>query len=368
MTKRLLLLNGLAALMVVLNHASFYGFRAMFYWVDLYRPVTSPNFDQIGSFAYYFLFISHQLAELAIPAFLFVSGFFITFTARGEKSVLGWNTVFSRVKKFIVPFLFWTVTLILLERIFPIDLKLIGKTSSLQEAITLYYYIPLAIQYYLLSPWIVPLAKKYWLPLLVGAAILQLGILSLRIFFMVGLHLPGIKTMISLTPLWFFPSNIFYFVVGVVAGLHIKEFSQLISRYKWVLLIAAVTFLALTVVEYQVIAWKARRDWLGMNFAGMARVLFAITFVLSFLAFDRIKLPFSDLLTQLGGKSLGIYLVNTPAIYFAALVVIYTAPWMLGSQLIWQTALIVFGLGLPLLLMFLVSKSPARRAYRFLFG
>ncbi len=39
MVNRLLLLNGLAAIMVAFHHAAAYGFNAMFRWTDRYLPV-----------------------------------------------------------------------------------------------------------------------------------------------------------------------------------------------------------------------------------------------------------------------------------------------------------------------------------------
>ena len=48
-----MLLNGLAILAVVFNHASGWGYTAMVYWADRYRPVTVPNFDQVWSPSFY---------------------------------------------------------------------------------------------------------------------------------------------------------------------------------------------------------------------------------------------------------------------------------------------------------------------------
>jgi len=53
---------------------------------------------------------------------------------------------------------------------------------------------------------------------------------------------------------------------------------------------------------------------------------------------------------------------------FVSRTIYHVAPWILGVQLLFQPIIIVAGLGVPLLLMLTVNKSPARRYYRYLFG
>jgi hypothetical protein len=321
--------------------------------------VAVPNFDQVRSIPFYGLFLAHQIAELAIPAFLFVSGFFIAFAGRSGKpgAVLGLSL--SRSKKLIAPFIIWTLVFTLIEKPAPL---------TLEYLLTRYYYIPLIIQFYLLSPVLIPLAKKYPVLLLLGAALIQFGRQGLRHLYLLGFAPPGLRLMMDLTPVWFFPGHIFYFSIGVVAGIYIKDFSQLITRYKWLLLASSALLLVLTLVEYELLVWKVGKEWLGFNFSGFSRNLFAVTFVLSFLAFDNLTLPFQDRLSLLGTKSLGIYLVNMPAIHLGAWLLYWLIPWMLGSQLLLQPLFYLLGLGIPLLLMMIFSKPPAQGAYRFLFG
>jgi hypothetical protein len=46
----------------------------------------------------------------------------------------------------------------------------------------------------------------------------------------------------------------------------------------------------------------------------------------------------------------------------------HLAPFVLGYQFIFQPLLLLFGLGVPLMLMLLVERSPLRGYYRYLFG
>lgn len=359
MTRKLLFLNGLAAIMVVLNHSASYGLNALFFWTDRYLEVSVPNYDQYGSLAYYILFVVHELAEFAIPAFLFVSGFFIAFAARTSVEGIKWEFIISRMKKLIIPFLMWSVVMIIILQRFP---------PSIRQILTLYYYVPLIIQYYLLSPFLVPLAKKRWKLLLVVTAVIQLSLESLRLLRLLGVEFPGMDLIIRLTPVWFFPGRIFYFSIGLVAGVHLNMFGDWLKRNKWLLLASSVFLLALSIAEYEYLVRLLREKWLVPRYSGLFRALYAIAFTLTILAFDKIPIPYREKISNLGGKSLGIYFANYPALYIVASLMYYLTPMILGYPLVYQAILIFAGLGGSLLLMWIVKKSPVRRAFPYIFG
>jgi peptidoglycan/LPS O-acetylase OafA/YrhL len=359
MTKRLLLLNGLAALMVVINHAASYGLNAMFFWTDRYRDVTVPNFDQYGSIFYYVLFIAHEIAEFAIPAFLFVSGYFVAFAARTSKTGISWEFVTTRIKKLLIPFVIWVTILIILLQRFP---------PTLQEVLTVYYYIPLIIQYYLLSPILVPLAKNHWKLLLIVTAIIQLGLGFLRLPALLGFDWPGLGLLIRLTPIWFFPGRIFYFSIGLVAGMHIQTFGQWINRAKWGLLLTAIIVFIITIIEYEYLVHLLDRYWLIPVYAGALKPIYAVSMVLSILAFSEVRYPFANKITDIGAKSLGIYFINTPVLYVVGSLLYYFAPAVLGMPVLYQVILLTFGYAVPLIMMSITMRTPARRVYHYIFG
>jgi fucose 4-O-acetylase-like acetyltransferase len=313
--------------------------------------------------AYYFLFIAHQIAEMAIPAFLFVSGFFIAFAARASRSGLTWEMVWSRSKKLIPPFLIWTAIFTTINYFTPLEI-----TINILYLLGRYYYIPLIIQLYFLSPFLVRLVKKNWLLALLLTAGIQFGTQALRHTVLLGLDFPGRNLLIDLTPVWFFPGHIFYFTIGVVAGTYLQPFSQWIVRLRWILLAGAVTFLALTIVEYELLAWFSGKNWLGYAFSGISRNLYAVFAVLAFLAFDRIRWPYQEKLSELGTKSLGIYLLNMPAMHLVVLFLYWMVPSILGIQLLLQPILFTAGLFIPLFVMSLFNRPRTRFAYHYLFG
>jgi surface polysaccharide O-acyltransferase-like enzyme len=363
MARRLLLLNGLAALCLPIFHAVVYGFQAMFLWTDRYRPVEVTNYDQLGSFTYYIMLSVRQLAGFSIPAFIFVSGFFIAFLASGQQSRLTREAIISRIKVLLIPFLIWTAFhfIFILNRRVP---------RSVTEVLRPYYYIPLVIQFYLLSPLLVSLAKKHWKLLLLTAALLHLALQAIQFFSIVGITIPGQQFILRVTPTWFFPGRIFWFIFGLVFSLQLSELKPWLQRFKRPLLGAMILSGVLSVVEYDLVNRAVSPGvWLGPEFTGFAREFFSLFVLLTFAAFDKTRLPYNNRLNELGVKSLGIYLVNAPAIYVASSLMYHLTPWILGQPILYQGLLFLVGLGVPLLLMAVTFKWPVTRlGYRYLFG
>jgi peptidoglycan/LPS O-acetylase OafA/YrhL len=90
--------------------------------------------------------------------------------------------------------------------------------------------------------------------------------------------------------------------------------------------------------------------------------------ILAFLAYTEVQLPFANVLLDLGGRSYGIYLVHGIVMEYVSRGLYHLAPWVLARQSLLQPALIVLGLGIPLALMALVSRSRWRGMYGFVFG
>ena len=172
MTRRLLLLNGLAILAVAIHHASGFGFQAMFNWTDVYMDVAVPNYDQVGGWQFWGIVLTQQVDNFALPAFMFVSGFFGAFMAGSGKTPMKWGVVWGRIRTLLIPFAIWTsVFFVLFKR---------GLPDSFNELFDRYYYIVLLCQYYLLSPWLIPIVRKHPILMLVAAAVLEFGRQGIR--------------------------------------------------------------------------------------------------------------------------------------------------------------------------------------------
>jgi fucose 4-O-acetylase-like acetyltransferase len=177
MVRRLYPLTGLAIIAVVLNHSAGWGFTDMFWWVNRYTSLTSPNFDKIGSLSYYFLVLLKQITTFSVPAFLFVSGFFVTYASK--KSDNNSKFITKRLQNLLITYVFWSCLIF----IFDYSQATVHTPLSYLWALVTgnatppYYYIPVICELYILSPWIVSLARIKWKLLLISSMLLQLGAL-----------------------------------------------------------------------------------------------------------------------------------------------------------------------------------------------
>jgi peptidoglycan/LPS O-acetylase OafA/YrhL len=366
MTKQLPLLRGIAILAVVCNHAAGRGYTAMFWWVHRYRDVAAPNFDQVGSLPYYGLVVMQQLALFSVPAFLFISGFFIAYAARGSRPTLSWKVVRARVANLLWPYLVWSLVIFVGD-------ALEGKTYAwgrylggivLGRAVGAYFFIPLIIQFYLLSPILVPLAKHRSRILLISLALVQLLVIGLLYYHKFGGQLPSLPDNWPWAPVWW----AFYFPLGVVCGFYRTRLKQWLARAKWVLLIAVAAFGILSIFEAEWLYFATGDfDWSHASFK-LSSCLYAVAFILSFLAWDTRSVPFARFLNQLGGMSYGIYLLHPKSMEIVARVVYHVAPWLLSQQVLLQPIFIVVSVGVPVLLMGLLARSRFKVSYRYLFG
>jgi membrane-bound acyltransferase YfiQ involved in biofilm formation len=224
--------------------------------------------------------------------------------------------------------------------------------------------VPLLFQFYLLSPFIARWSKVRSSQLLLVSALIQLmvtGLLYLRLFRVV---LPDVRRLSDWVFIWW----AFYFPLGVVCGFHFQLVRQWLSRFKWELLTATVALGVLSIIESEVLYNLTQDYGWARGVSKFSTFLYAVAFILLFLAFDKISLPFARTIDWIGIRSYGIYLLHPKVVEFAARVIYYIAPWLLAHQVLYQPVLVASGLGIPLLFMAGVAKSPARKFYRYLFG
>lgn len=369
MVRRLLYLNGLAALGVVLNHTTAWAYTALFWWTDRYRAVSVPNFDQLGGGAYLSLRVIEQVIIFTIPAFLFVSGFFIAVAAGRGQQALSWNVIGARIKNLVIPYLLWSFVMLALDFALgdvhsPLVYLRILLTGGATPA---FYYVPLLCQLYILSPLLLRLARTHWKPLFIGLLLFQVAILAARYPQILGVQHPLLDQVIAWTPGWFFPSRIFWFVFGLVIGLNLNTVKSWIYRFRWVFVGAAVVLFFLGLWEWELLYQYSGQEWIAPA-ETITDNLFAGVFILGLLAFEKSNVPMTSQISFLGSKSFGIYLVHSLVLEVTARLVYHFAPGLLAFPELYVPLLFLLGLFVPLALMAFVSRSPARRFYTYQFG
>ncbi|MCD4737789.1 MAG: acyltransferase [Anaerolineae bacterium] len=371
MTKRLFLLMGVAILSVIVGHAAGWGQIAMFLWADRYQPVSVPNFDQIGTPSYYVLLVLRQLVVYAVPAFLFISGFFVAYAARGSHATFTWKMVGKRLKNLLIPYFIWSLIIFIgqaFEGVFSSPAGYI-KQILLGQAVGPYFYVPVLCQFYLLTPFLIPLAKRKPAILLIGSACLHIGAMSIHYLGLLNVDIPGITWLTALWP-WSLIWSTFYFPWGIVVGLHSSEFKLWIEEHKRWLFIALLVLAVLTVIEPEVIYRTTGKDY-RFNPTTLAPALYSLAFICYFLGFAPLtETWFSRNVQQWGRQSYGIYLLHITVMELFARVVRQIIPGMLAHQvLLFFPLMFIVGLGVPLLFMKFIRNQEALRPYfRYLFG
>jgi peptidoglycan/LPS O-acetylase OafA/YrhL len=367
--KRLLALNGLAIIAVVANHATGWGEVAMFWWTHRYRPVTVPNFDALGTPAYFVTILFMLLTTFAVPAFLFVSGFFVAYAAKGTTQGLSWKAVRIRIIGLLIPYGIWTLAVFVGDFLqgkvytpgeYLIRVVLLGANGG-------YYFVPVLCIFYVISPVLVPWARSRWKWLLAVSALVQLVPMSFRYFRLLGLPIPWLGQLIDWTPDQLIVRWAFFFPLGLVCGVHIERLSPWLHSHRRWLLGALGAAAILYMVESEVV-YQATSDHWRQGISGLSFSIYAVAVIIAFLAHGEGRLTGSRWLSQLGTRSYGIYLLHATIMELGARVLYHVAPWVLGVQVLFQPILFALALAVPLVFMVAVSRSRLRWSYRYLFG
>jgi membrane-bound acyltransferase YfiQ involved in biofilm formation len=372
MTRRVFLLMGLAILAVVLSHAAGWGQIAMFNWTDRYRPVTVPNYDQVGTLNDYILVVIRQLTAFAIPAFLFCSGFFVAFASRGARGEFTWRMVRTRLINLLIPYLIWSnlwyVLNTLLNRGQPPGDYIPWLVTGMAAGGS-YYFVPLMCQFFLLSPFIVRLAKTRPNVLLIVAGSVQAVALACKYLDAFQVGSPVLSSVYwQITAPWLIFLWAFYFPLGVVCGLHSERIRQAAQRHYRTVLLALGASSILAILEPELIYRALNVDVRFVPLA-VSPVLYSLLFVFFFVMYDHAKVPLANSLYYLGGKSYGIYLIHLEIMELVCRLIRQVAPMLLTYPVvIIMPVAFAVGLSVPLLLMRLVSQSRIRWSYRYLFG
>jgi surface polysaccharide O-acyltransferase-like enzyme len=368
MARRLLLLNGVAAIGAVVNHATGWGFTALIWWTDRYQSTAVPDFSKVGSAEYYALRAAEQLIMFTLPAFLFVSGFFMAFAA-GRAATLGWDKISGRLRVLLVPYLLWSIAIFVGRSVEGSGDSAGGYARQLLfgGAAEPYYYIPLLTQMFILAPLIVGLVRRHWRAALAIAALLQLAAQASRYPVILRWDLPMATWIWQHTPGWFFPHMIFWFVFGIVAGFHLPALKAWAARHRAILPWVTLALGLAAFAEWELLMAASGRDWLRPTMT-LLDSAYAGAFVLTFLAFAEAPLPGTGWLDSVGARSFGIYLVHAPVLEILSRMSYHVTPVLLGHQLLFLVLLVAAGVAVPLVLMGLVRRSPARPVFNYLFG
>ena len=279
---------------------------------------------------------------------------------------LSWKTVQSRITKLLIPYLIWSV-FIFAEN--ALQGRVLSVADYVLQLITggatgAYFFVPVLFQFYLLSPFIIRLAKRHPRALLITTAIIQLlaaGLFYLKTF---GVYLPERIYGTSWLCVWW----AFYFPLGVVVGFRLKSFQIVIERFRPVLVALSVGLAILSVLETVWVFSATDALSHAQRPFKLSSEVYAVVFVLAFLSFDVSKWRMSAGLNWAGAKSYGIFLLNPMSLELLARLIRRITPGLLSIQLILAIVLAATSVAIIGLTMEGVARSRVRGAYRYLFG
>jgi peptidoglycan/LPS O-acetylase OafA/YrhL len=376
LNRKLFLLNGLAILGVVISHAAGWGQIAMYDWADHIRSAVDPNYNPVGGLAYYVLIIIRLVFTFSVAAFLYVSAWYLTY-AVGKQSTLSWKVVRMRIVTLLIPYLIWSAI------VFGSDIIVNHVRYSVSEYIYRllllgadgpYYFVPLLCYLYLLSPFFISWARNRWKLLLLVTGVIQVAAMAFHYLRFIS-NTPVVIFLCRITPDQSVPRWIFYFTFGLVSGFHATQFKTWSEKIRWAALATCITMLVLAVVEYDTIyriTVASSPTHKGVTWGPAPLTLFTTLYSLAFIIYFQTlninQFRFSKVLYQLGNRSYGIYLTHYKSMEFVARLVYHFATIILMYQIVYQPILWIFGLGMPLFLMFVVENTPVRRYNRLIFG
>lgn len=368
MNRNLFLLNGLAILGVVISHAAGYGQIAMYNWASYIQETVDPGYIPVGGLAYYVLLSIRLIFSFSVAVFLYVSAWYLTY-AVGKQSTISWKVVMRRIYTLLIPYLFWSAIVFLYEM--TLNHTRYSVSGYLYRIFLLgadgpYYFIPLLCYLYLLSPFLIPLARNNWKALLIVTVAIQAATMVIYYLRLVD-HGSVIAFLGKITPDQSVPRWIFYFVFGLVSGFHATRYKLWAYKIRWSALVTCIILVILAILEYDIIFRIKGIGW-GNAPLTLFTTLYSLFFIVYFQTLDVKRFPFSKILYQLGNRSYGIYLIHVKSMEFIARLLYHFAPIILLYQVVYQPILWIFGLGAPLFFMYIVENTPTRRYYRPLFG
>lgn len=369
MRRQVLLLRGLAILAVVLNHATGWAFVAMFWWTHRYTATTVPDYSGMDSPAYWLLMAINQAALFSVPAFLVISGLSAAYSVGSGSLADDWRVVRARLGSLMGPYLIWSLLAFAIDAALGTVLspREYGARLLKGEVVEAYYFVPLLIQFYLLSPFIVRGIRSRPGVMLAAAASLQAATVVGRYIAAAG-DVPAVVRSIARLPAWSVVQWPLYYVLGAALGLHSRRALRLLERYRTVLLVSAATLAALSLAESQFL-WRLTGDWDWAHSPWRwSSTLYSLAFVLLAMTWRITATPLTRTIEGAGALSYGIYLMHPKALELGARAIYHLAPGVLARQVTFAALLFALPLAGCWLAMALVARSPARRLYHIVFG
>ncbi len=337
-------MSGLAMVLIALNHAIHFGFQ-----VSLVEGVARNV-----------LIILQLLGFLAVPTFLFVSGAFLTYAARG-KSTLSFRFLRNSLSRILWPYLFWSLVFYIF--IYFVDgeqYSIAGYIKNLLVGFP-YNFVPLIVFYYILSPLLVKIGRRYGLLLLLVIGLYQIFLMLMQNPEWLGNFTPPTWTQFLIPPVLFNPMAYWaiFFPMGLVFSLHNKKLRPYLLRFKWM-------SVGLTAVLFLLVVLNTTSNLLN---APWVRYIFPVAFMLVLPVINRQSIPLVKQFEKVGRRAYGVYFFHLIVLASAVTLIEIYIPGLGVYPIIIYPLFFIIALGIPMLTMEgMTHTSQTRKVYRYVFG
>ena len=348
MSRQFVAFSGLAMVLIVLNHAIQLGIEAT---VAMGQAIPTGRGRLL-------LTILQGLGVFAVPIFLFISGAFVAYAAKGA-SRLSIRFVWSSIRHILWPYVVWSIVFYLLiyfhyEQMYSFG----GYLKNLAVGYP-FHFVPLLILFYVASPLLIPAARRYpWL-LLGAVGVYQVLLIAIRYSEVLSISLPDAARFLNPPVV----SGTFadwgvYFPLGAVFSLHATALKPWLKRMKWLFVIATIALFILTLLQAT-----------GVTNTPWARFLAPLPLIFIVPIVQRSSMPAVQKLEKIGKRSYGLYLTHLIVLDLSLWATEQFARELFAYQYLLLPLLFVIGLAIPLIVMTdMAQRKPARKVYRYVFG
>jgi peptidoglycan/LPS O-acetylase OafA/YrhL len=302
--------------------------------------------------------VLRSFGVFAVPIFLFVSGSFFAYTAQGNNPKITYRMVWAGLQHLFWPYLLWSIVFYMV--IFFLDGTKYSLTGYLKNLLVGYpfHFVPLIVFFYLISPVLVPLIRRFPWAVLTGIAIYQIFLMNILDSNTLGFPFPDWTNYLAPFVIrGTLASGAIFFPLGVIYNLKVKDIKPQLVKYKGLFFVLTLIFFGFSILNGM--------GWIKFP---LAVFLAPIMLVLFLPSVRRESIPLFHQLEKLGWKSYGLYLTNLIMLSLILLFVKTFIPGVLHYQLVILPFLFALTLAIPLVVMREFERIPARKVYKFVFG
>ncbi len=342
-------LSGLAILLIVINHA-----------IDLaLNAPLNVGYAPVSGWEKYLLTSIQALGVFAVPTFLFISGSFVAYAAQGNPPRYTRKFMISSLRHILLPYLVWSLMFYLF--VYLLRGEQYSAPGYLKNLLVGYpfHFVPLLVFYYVLSPFLARLGRSLsGLVLLILIGIYQLILLNLLNPGLLGFSFPSGFNWLAVPVLRTTLADWgIYFPLGLYYGLNARRIQPWLMKFRWL-------FASLTVLLYVLGLLNA----FSVVNAPLARFLCPVTLIGTLPVVKRESIPALRFLERVGRRTYGVYLTHLILLNLLLALLFWLLPEVFQFAILVSLAFFLAGSFLPLLLMEFTARSPAKPAYRYLFG